>query len=56
MLHIQDFELEAAFNLGILNGKLFKKYLAKIELIIFKNFQVVGTISQGMIKKLFTKA
>ena len=55
MLHIQDFELEAAFNLGILNGKLFKKYLAKIELIIFKNFQVVGTISQGMIKKLFHK-
>ena len=55
MLHIQDFELEAAFNLGILNKAYLKKYLLKLELIIFKSFQVVGTISQGMIKKLVNK-
>jgi len=55
MLQIQDFELEAAFNLGILKGKIFKKLFTKLELIFFRSFQVVGTISKAMEKKLHKK-
>ena len=55
LLHIQDFELEAAFKLGILNKAYLKKCLLKVELIIFKSFQAVGTISEEMINKLFIK-
>ena len=52
MLQIQDFELEAAFNLGILKGKIFKTLFTKLELIFFRSFQVVGTISRAMEKKV----
>lgn len=55
MIHIQDLELDAAFSLGLLKGKLFKKILFKIEKQIYKIFEVVGTISEGMIDKLEEK-
>ncbi len=55
MIHIQDFELEAAFNLKILKGKLLKNLFSKVESFIFKNFSIVCTISKGMLKKLIDK-
>ena len=55
MLHIQDFELETAFN--IFFGKKFfiKELINKIEFLIFKNFDCIGTISNGMVQKLILK-
>ena len=55
MIHIQDLEIDAAFSLRLLKGKFFKNILFKIEKLIYKNFEVVGTISQGMINKLEEK-
>ena len=51
MLQIQDFELEAAFNLGLLKGKLLRSFMQKIEIIFFKSFHRVGAISKSMEKK-----
>ena len=55
LLHIQDFELDAAFNLKILKSFILRKLLSYIEIIIFKNFQTVSTISNNMIQKLIIK-
>ena len=55
LLHIQDFEFDAAFNLKILNSSILRKLLAYIEIIILKNFQTVSTISHNMIRKLIKK-
>ena len=55
LLQIQDFELEAAFNLGILKGKLLKNFFTKIEIILLNSFQKVGAISKSMEKKLNNK-
>ena len=52
MLHIQDFEIETAFNLGILKGKLMQKFISKIETLILKSFDSIGTISISMKNKL----
>ncbi len=54
-LHIQDFEIDAAFNLKILSFPLLKNLLIKIESYIFKNFNYISTISPGMINKLISK-
>ena len=55
ILQIKDFELDAAFNLGILKGELLKSFLGIIEKFIFSNFNTIGTISYGMINKLHLK-
>ena len=55
LLQIQDFELEAAFNLGLLKGKLLRSFFQKIEIIFFKSFHRVGAISKSMQKKINNK-
>tara|TARA_B100000161_G_C33533233_1_gene407155 strand:+ start:257 stop:1492 length:1236 start_codon:yes stop_codon:yes gene_type:complete len=55
ILHIQDFELEAAFNLGILKGKQIKYFFSKVENWIYKKFDYISTISNGMLKRLTSK-
>ncbi len=55
MLQIHDFELEAAFNLGILKGKLLKKIFSNIEILFLKSFQIVGAVCKSMKKKLNNK-
>ena len=48
-LHIQDFELDAAFNLGMLPGRKFIYPLARwYERSILKGFDHVSTISENM--------
>ena len=54
-LHIQDFEFDAAFNLGILTLPFLKNTLMKLEAIITNKFDVVSTISNNMISKLLKK-
>ena len=55
MLHIQDFEIEAAFNLKMIKTKLVKKWILNIETNLLKSFQVLGTISHAMCRKLYDK-
>lgn len=54
-LHIQDFELEAAFSLGLMRGSSSKKLIGFFEKNIFQHFDRVSTLSEGMLKKLDEK-
>ena len=55
ILHIQDYEIDAAFDLGLLNGKFLKKCILKIERFILKRFDYISTISSRMIEKAIYK-
>lgn len=56
-LHIQDFEVDAARNLGILGGDSFLRfrYLFKFESDIFNHFDRVSSISSKMVDRLVEK-
>ncbi|MBT7600295.1 MAG: glycosyltransferase WbuB [Anaerolineae bacterium] len=55
-LHIQDFELDAAFSLGLLQGgKWIFRLAQKLELALFKRFDQVSTISEHMQERLWQK-
>jgi len=54
-LHIQDYELEAAFNLGILRISRLKKITEYVESFIFKKFDCISTISLSMLRKFYLK-
>lgn len=51
-LHIQDFELDIAFKLNFIKGKIFHKILVNFELLIFKGFNKISSISRSMTYKL----
>ena len=52
ILHIQDFEVNAAFKLGILKSQLMRKILTMFEGYFIKKCKLVSTISPNMQKKL----
>lgn len=54
-LHIQDFELDAAFELGILKGKLIKSFAERWEQRILSQFMIVSTISEAMYRHALKK-
>ncbi len=55
ILHIQDFEVDAMFNISLSGRKRLKDFAFWIEKIILKNFDFVSTISDAMIKRLKVK-
>jgi colanic acid biosynthesis glycosyl transferase WcaI len=54
-LHVQDFEVDAAFDLGLLRGKLLRGVVAGAERWLMRRFDVVSTISQRMHQRLLDK-
>ncbi|HWQ45653.1 MAG TPA: WcaI family glycosyltransferase [Longilinea sp.] len=55
-LHIQDFELDAALNLGLIARKPAVEKLARgWEARVYRKFATVSTISEAMLKKLNDK-
>ncbi|MEE4195470.1 MAG: glycosyltransferase WbuB [Anaerolineae bacterium] len=55
-LHVQDFELDAALNLGMVgSGKAVARLAAAIERFIFRHFDRVSSISHAMVEKLDEK-
>ena len=54
-LHIQDFEVDAAFDMGLLGGYLSRTLILKVEFFILQLFDRVSTISQKMLKKVMEK-
>ena len=54
-LHIQDFELDAAFELGMLKGRWIRKLAENWERNTLYSFNVVSTISQAMRKRTLSK-
>jgi colanic acid biosynthesis glycosyl transferase WcaI len=54
-LHIQDFEVDAAFELGILRAAWLKGWVLMIERLLMRRFDRVSTISVKMLEKLNSK-
>lgn len=54
-LHIQDFEIDAAFELGILGQGWGRNWALRIESALMRRFDVVSTISLRMLERLGTK-
>lgn len=54
-LHIQDFEVDAAFDLGLIKGSGLRRLVAVTERWLMRRFDVVSTISQRMMDKLISK-
>jgi colanic acid biosynthesis glycosyl transferase WcaI len=54
-LHVQDFEVDAAFDLGIVRGQRLKRCIIWIERQLLKRFDRVSTISMRMMTKLQEK-
>jgi len=54
--HIQDLQIEAAQDLGLITSPRLLKILFGIERYIFKNTDVVSSISDGMIDRIEHKA
>lgn len=55
-LHIQDFEIDAAFELGMLRGGRWRKTALFLEKHLLRSFSRVSTISPQMIKLLEEKS
>jgi colanic acid biosynthesis glycosyl transferase WcaI len=54
-LHLQDFEIDVAFGLGLLKGKALRRIVLRMERSILRRFDTVSTISGRMIERLLTK-
>ena len=54
-LHVQDFEVDAAFDLGLLKGNLLRRAVMLLERWMFRRFDVVSTISQRMLERVRSK-
>ncbi len=54
-LHIQDFEVDAAFELGILRQPLLKKIVLALEAFMMRRFDRVTSISPKMVERASQK-
>ncbi len=54
-LHIQDYEVDAAFNLGLLKGAMLRGVVASCERWLMRRFDRVSTISQRMVARAVAK-
>jgi colanic acid biosynthesis glycosyl transferase WcaI len=54
-LHLQDFEVDVAFGMGLLSGKLFQRIVLRVERWVLRRFDTVSTISGRMVERLLTK-
>lgn len=54
-LHIQDFEIEAAYAAGLLKKQRARDYAERFERALFKRFDKISTISPQMIARLSEK-
>jgi colanic acid biosynthesis glycosyl transferase WcaI len=54
-LHLQDFEVDVAFSLGLLKGRLFQRIVLRVERSLLRRFDMVSTISGRMMQRLVSK-
>lgn len=54
-LHIQDFEIDAAFELGFLQSALFRGAVTAVENKIMSKFDMISTISNRMLERIHSK-
>lgn len=51
LLHVQDYEVDAMFGLGIAKSSLLQRFAMMLERITLRAFDRVSTISRGMLKR-----
>ena len=54
-LHIQDYEVDAAFDLGLLRGKAVRALVSGCERWLMRRFDRVSSISQRMLERALAK-
>lgn len=54
-LHIQDYEVDAAFDLGLIKGKTLRRWVEAAERWLLRRFDVVSTISGRMVDRAMAK-
>lgn len=54
-LHIQDFEVDVAFNMGLLKGRGPRRVVSWLERALLRRFDVVSSISDRMLESLRDK-
>jgi colanic acid biosynthesis glycosyl transferase WcaI len=54
-LHVQDFEVNIAFRMGLLEGKTLQRLILRMERWILRRFDSVSTISSRMVEQLVEK-
>lgn len=54
-LHVQDFEVDAAFELGLLRSPLMRRIVMMMESFWMRRFDRVSSISPNMMMRLFQK-
>ncbi|MEJ8848963.1 glycosyltransferase WbuB [Variovorax rhizosphaerae] len=54
-LHIQDFEIDAAFDLGLLRGDRLRDWVTGVERWLLRRFDRISTISQRMLQRAASK-
>ncbi|MEO6080250.1 MAG: glycosyltransferase WbuB [Steroidobacteraceae bacterium] len=54
-LHLQDFEIDIAFTMGVVKNPLLRRVISRLESLMLKRFDRVSTISQRMVEKLQAK-
>jgi colanic acid biosynthesis glycosyl transferase WcaI len=54
-LHVQDFEVDAAFDLGILSSDRLRSGMLAVERSVLQSFDIVSTISPQMLDRLAQK-
>jgi colanic acid biosynthesis glycosyl transferase WcaI len=54
-LHLQDFEVDLAFQLGLLKGKLMQRVALRMERWVLRRFDSVSSISSRMVEQLLSK-
>lgn len=55
ILHIQDFEVDVAFELGVIKVRWLKSFIYSAELFLMNRFDKISTISEAMLVKLNKK-
>jgi colanic acid biosynthesis glycosyl transferase WcaI len=54
-LHLQDFEVDVAFGMGLLKGKLLQRIVLRMERTFLRRFDAVSSISNRMVELLLSK-
>lgn len=54
-LHVQDYEVDAAFDMGMLTGRRSRRFVGMVETFLLQSFSRVSTISTKMIELAIKK-
>ena len=54
-LHVQDYEVDVAFDTGLLRGQLLRRLVTGVESWLMRRFDIVSTISQRMMQRAVEK-